>query len=42
MPAQIKTFTITQEDASEELKEIQITSDGSSALVNLQLLEKVF
>ncbi len=32
-----KSFTITQEDASEELKEIQITSDGSSASVNFTI-----
>ncbi len=32
-----KNFTITQEDASEELKEIQITSDGSSASVNFTI-----
>ena len=32
-----KNFTITQEDASEELKEIQITSDSSSASVNFTI-----
>jgi len=32
-----KEFKVTQEDASEELKEIQITSDGSSASVNFTI-----
>ena len=32
-----KSFTVTQQDASEELKNIQITSDGSAASVNFTI-----